>query len=541
MQATCVPPTELESPSAAVQQFSLRAVVVCIALVACVVATNAFWFASDRRLPSTDEAGHILNAMQYSELFNHFRPWKLSWLQQFLSINPFYPPAVYIYDGLLKLAFGTERWVDNLCIISYTAILTASTFGAAWLVSRCSGVAAIAAIVVNLYPQISWLSHMYMLDLPLVAMVAAGLFALLWWKENPTTFRTAACGAVLAAACFTKQLGAAYLVPACAYLFFTVPRAEKLKLAGMAAVVAAVMVPWGLVNANWISSYAAENAQVMQGVNVNPVLVFGDYLRGLWYSMSGFLSIACIVGLLVTPKEVHKPLAVLYVSAIGGIAFTSLLSCTMPLDRYAAPALIVAAVATACGARELYRGQREVGLAFIGLTLVIGTLQYVSFSFSTPFDRLSANLGVALREYRGARIEKSRPIDTTAWHYDWVLSSVAARDPGSPVWLNILPAYGVFNPHSYELLAKEKGLALKPTTSRRWTIVGDTVEFSPESALWYHWYVLKTGHQGNPFKDAGDAQAYEKLIDFVRSSGRFELAGQRALPDGSSLSLYRQR
>ena len=61
-----------------------------------------------------------------------------------------------------------------------------------------------------------------------------------------------------------------------------------------------------------------------------------------------------------------------------------------------------------------------------------------------------------------------------------------------------------------------------------------------ERALWYQWYLLKTGAQGNQLADADSEKAYRQLTDFVTNSGRFHLVAQRPVPDGSTIALYRQ-
>lgn len=515
----------------------------CTLITLLVVATNAIWFAFDKRVPSTDEAGHILNGLQYKELFRHFHFWRPSWIHDFLSVNPFYPPGVYIYDGILKTALGNARWVDNVCFLSYIAVLTASTYGISWCITRSIFAASMAALLVNLYPQVAWLSHVYMLDLPLTAMVAAGLFALIWWRENPTWKRTALAGIVVAAACFTKQLGAAFLIPPCLYLLVVCAN-QRLKLVAIGSIVSAVLLPWLFLNIDWIRKYAAENAANMQGANTAPWVVFTDYIVGLGYSMSFILTVGFLVALGRVQKNQHRKNAILYVFAIGGLAMTSLLSCTFPLDRYAASALIVCAVVTACGITEM--GVLPRWIAAGGL-LSVGLLQYISFSFA-PYPlsdpRVTATsqiLGVQLREFRGARVPKSTPNNAEAWGQQWVVDTISARDPQAPVWLNILPSQGLYNPHSFELLARECGSPMRPTTSRRWTIAGDTVSFSPQTALYYHWYLLTSGDQGNQFRDEASKAHYERLIAFVRTSGKFELAATKPLPDQSQMFLYRQK
>jgi hypothetical protein len=306
-----------------------------------------------------------------------------------------------------------------------------------------------------------------------------------------------------------------------------------------------VVLPWLWTNAGWINAYARENLAVMGDDHKAPFAVFADYFIGLAYSMSFVLSAACAICACFVPRTMHRSLALLYLSTIGGLTLTSLLSCTFPLDRYAAPALVLAAVVTALGGTQIWHKYRLSGRAFCGAVAMVAVAQYISFSWS-PFpislpglSEVAPTLGVGLREFRGQRIVRSSPQPAES-EAKWVLQTIAQRDGQNPVWLNLLPSYGAFNPNSFELVADELRLSVKPTTSRRWTIMGDQVSFTPETANYFQWYLLKTGFQGNKFKDADSAANYDKLIDYVIHSGKFDAVATRTLADGSMLMLYRQ-
>jgi hypothetical protein len=59
--------------------------------------------------------------------------------------------------------------------------------------------------------------------------------------------------------------------------------------------------------------------------------------------------------------------------------------------------------------------------------------------------------------------------------------------------------------------------------------------------MYYHWYLLKTGPQGNLLRDDTSERNYARLIDFVMHSGKFKAVDSHKLPDGSTMWLYRQR
>ena len=121
------------------------------------------------------------------------------------------------------------------------------------------------------------------------------------------------------------------------------------------------------------------------------------------------------------------------------------------------------------------------------------------------------------------------------------LRTIDRFEGGKPVYLNILPDYVQLNGNTFELLGRMLGSPVMPTTSRRWTVMGDVVTFDPKVALYYQWYLLKSGYQGNLLRDGNSEKSYAQLIEFVEHSDKFHLVGSHNLPDGSTMSLYRQQ
>jgi hypothetical protein len=71
--------------------------------------------------------------------------------------------------------------------------------------------------------------------------------------------------------------------------------------------------------------------------------------------------------------------------------------------------------------------------------------------------------------------------------------------------------------------------------------MGDRVSFDPQTAMYFQWYLLKSGGQGNLLRDEESERNYARLIHFVEQSGRFDLIATHPLPDGSTMFLYRQK
>ena len=127
----------------------------------------AVWFAFDYRLPAMDEAGHILNGFSYRDLFAHPAFWQKSWMVRALCVNNFYPPFVYVFNGVLKLVFGSGRWVDVLSLVCFDVVLTIAVFDTALRLTGSRFAACSSSVIINTYPVISFLSRTFFLIFPL--------------------------------------------------------------------------------------------------------------------------------------------------------------------------------------------------------------------------------------------------------------------------------------------------------------------------------------------------------------------------------------
>ena len=242
-----------------------------VVIAAAFCALLSVWFYFDKRIPTTDEAGHILNALDYKHLLLHAKPLKLGWWHAFLSVNKFYPPMVYIFNGVLKCCFGNGRVVDVVSSIVFELVYTFSVYSIARIAGRSTLAACLAAVIANVYPLIVNISRTFLLDFPLTAMIAIGLLSLMWWDERPTKRRCGLAAIGLAAACMTKQIAAAYLILPGIWLFASslfnsiacrswshFQTQRLLHLMFMAMTVSMVVLPWTAVNWHWIHSYSAE-------------------------------------------------------------------------------------------------------------------------------------------------------------------------------------------------------------------------------------------------------------------------------------------
>ncbi len=89
--------------------------------------------------------------------------------------------------------------------------------------------------------------------------------------------------------------------------------------------------------------------------------------------------------------------------------------------------------------------------------------------------------------------------------------------------------------HTFELIARDLHSEVVPTTSRKYTIGGDRLTFSPAEALYYQWYLLESENHYQGFADVASEKAFERLKQFIKTDTHFREVASHALPDGSTL------
>ena len=515
----------------------------------------SIWYAFDHHIPMMDEAGHILNGLGYRELFLHPRPWRLDWLHKTLSVNTFYPPSIYILTGLLKATLGPGRQFDVAVHVFYTFLLSGSLFLTCRLLNFSLLAAACAALLVNFYPEISSLNHIFMLDFPAVSAASVGIFLLTYWWRSPSWFSAVLAGILIGFCCLTKQIVVAFLLGPGIYFFVqtvrdkgVLPRKTMLaQIFLLAGCTAATGAPWLLTNykaMQAINDYAQTNL-VSAGQKMTPVQSAFYYLKSYIYNLSPLGCTLFVASLLAIGKEAHTKLAPLWASALIGFLLMS--NYVYPLDRYIAPSLIFAAAASAILLSTLWQSKKSILKILAGLISAALLVQYLSFNFTPypislpPLTALSKLMGVKLETSIYSRDgTKENPFPFEDWGYDWALDHIKKRDGNAPVYFNIMANKTNLNAQTFDLVTKERTLPIRATTSRIWSIVGDSYEFDPEKTMYFHWFMVKEGDHGAPWKNKKAEQDYEALKTFLNQSAKFEIIDRHKCPDGQDLVLYRQ-
>jgi len=523
-----------------------------------------YWYMLDNRQPSMDEAGHILCAFKYTDLFSHPHILKLWWYKKLLTVNNFYPPAVYAFNGFLKLILGPAHFVDCLSLSIYDFVLTMSVFATAMILTGRRLAAIVAAVTVNLYSELIFLSHTYLLDFQVAAMISLGVLSLVWWNKKPDWKRTAVCSLALTLVLATKQVAGAFLAGPGIYYFLSVlirkPPGWKLQavqLVSMAAIAGLLMVPWAVASYGFISEFAETNKKVITSTE-GVITVPQALQRGIRYysfalpqMLTPLLLSFAAASFVFLGKTLHLRLLPILLTA-GGVVMISLLPWQYPHHRYIAGALIVPAIYTGAFFQRLwdmkFKPFAQLPKIVVCSMLALGVLQYFSLCFF-PYPFSQPSFMVDLSDALHAKASsmgtvdkgKANPVPFQDWGHQWALEIIGKRDPNQPVWLNVMANHVEYNPHTFTLQGKAMGSPVRPTSSRTWTVLGDTVTYSPESTLYYQWYLLKSGYAGLRLLNPESEKANADILKFVKESGKFELIAVKKVPDGSEIMLYRQK
>lgn len=523
----------------------------------CFFILTFLWFALDHHVPMMDEAGHVLHGLYFRDLFEHASVLKGSWWHSMLTVSQFYPPVVPLVTGFLKATVVSSPFVDVFVHSAFTFVLASSMVLTGRLMGLTLRASVLAAVFVNLFPGVSSVNHQFMLDFPATAAVAAGMLAMLVWRARPGFPAAVAAGLVLGACCMTKQIVAAFLMGTGMFLvleaLFGGPKEKRagllLQLGALVVSTVVVGLPWVITNASYsksITDYMTtcfREAGTTFGFAHNLLFYIGCFVP----SMTPFLVslfVISLVYMLATPRGrlIQMKLLPVTAMAVTGILLMSTYLCS--LERYIMPALIFAAFCLGVGF-DLLMSRRM--LMAVVLLLVAG-LQFVSYNFSpSPLNvpvlsELSGRMGVKTMAPTCKNGSKDNPVPaSTDWGYAWVTGAIEKVDKDKPVYLNVLINEPELNAQSFELYFRERRLPIFGTTSRIWAVSGDIVEFDPEKALYYQWYLFKTANTPFGFKDRDSKEAFEKLSSFVKDSGRFYLAGSHPTPDGAAIELYRQK
>ncbi|MGY3252849.1 4-amino-4-deoxy-L-arabinose transferase-like glycosyltransferase [Thermostichus sp. MS-CIW-19] len=337
------------------------------------------WNWSDPLPPAWDEAQHLLQAQAFGDHLSRFR-WEGLWWQQFLHLNQRYPPLAYWLGIPLAALHPFSRADGQLLNLALLGILTLATQRLGWRAYRSWEVGWLAAVLVLLYPGITALAHVYMLELPLLVAVTLAFWALWAYAEEPSWRGAVGVGAGLAAVLLTKWTGVLFLLPPLLAVPLGVRIPWPLRLAHLAlGMGVTLLLCWPWYGANWLfvlsNGWAyADTAHYYVTCAAGSLCWWTAYLRWLPLQMGPWLCPLPLLSLWGSPSRREALLWGLYG---GGYLLYTLVA--IKDVRFTLPLLPLLAILSAGGLAKLWRylgerwGERALRRG-VGMSLALGAL-----------------------------------------------------------------------------------------------------------------------------------------------------------------------
>src|SRR4030095_15235982 len=186
-----------------------RPLVALSGLFLCVCAITTVWIVIDRRPPEWDHANHLERAV---DCYRKLRIVADSGMREILEASSFYPPVVTCAAGLLYLVFPIAPLTAQVVMMVFLAIALASIYGVGRsLFDTETGLW--ASLLFATAPFVVFSLTNFQLDLPLAAMVALALYAVVRSESFGDPRWSLALGAVFGLGMMTKPPFAVYAAP----------------------------------------------------------------------------------------------------------------------------------------------------------------------------------------------------------------------------------------------------------------------------------------------------------------------------------------
>lgn len=499
----------------------LLAPAVLVAALALLAASHFAWAAADGRPPPWDHAVHLEAALRCARMLREGE-----WLRM-LSVSAFYPPLGHCAAGLLHRVFGPTPFAALAVTQTALAVAVLATYAiGVRLGSAAAGL--VAAGLLAGYSEVVLESRMFMLDLPLTAVVASTALALLRTEGFTRPAWCAVAGLLGGLGLLTKWTYPVYVVPLAVVVWRAAEpgtaRALRVRHVMLAlAVAAGLAAPWYLRHLGLPISLL-RMAFVRGAAEGDPAVGSVDawtwYLRALVRQLGPPFAALFALGLAWALARRPRGLSVLLVWFLTPVVFFALLR--NKDYRYTLPCLPAVALLSSAWVARLRPPRAGLAVGAIALAVLVH-VAFLAWGWPAP--------AWARARMASEFLFPSFPPVAERWPITEILDRLA-RDlpPGRErATLAVVPDVIYFSPFTFAYYATREGRPVRVT--KGWQ--GGSPRFVD--------YVLtKSGDQGSEYTtgtarplmarlDAGDPV----LSPLLRPVAVFPL------PDGSRATLYR--
>lgn len=172
------------------------------------VIYNYIWIVQDKKPPGWDDAAHLMLSLSYYQILAN-PGWDM--IGKLVEVSSYYPPFYHFFTAFMYLLFGKSLDVALMTNSVFLGILLLSIFGIGKKIFN-EETGLVAAVFISLYPSIFALERVYMLELPLVAMVALNVYFLLLTDHFKSLKFSIAFGFTTAIAILTKWTAVFFII-----------------------------------------------------------------------------------------------------------------------------------------------------------------------------------------------------------------------------------------------------------------------------------------------------------------------------------------
>ena len=485
-------------------------------------AANVIWIARDTRPPFWDMAAHQTTALR---IFDSFAEGGIRALAAVPKLTGSYPPLYQSVVAVFYSVFGKTIDVAQLANLPAILLLFIATYGIGRTLLKPFAAAA-AAVLVNFYPLLLWLSRETLIDYWLTSMVALAMWLLLRTQEFSDRRNSILFGIVCGLGMLTKwTFGFFVVLPA-----FWLAR-KNMKNAAIAACIAVVMAAYWYIP-------AMQSLAVLFDINSRQSVSEGDpsrlspqaiifYVRAMeGYQLFLPLFLTFIGGAILLARNFRREWIPIVLWMAGG--WLGLMFFQNKDPRYTAPLLPAVAIISA----QLF--QRKEVLAALLIPVLLLQHYLVSFGVGKLPPRVVLAQGVEGPQSWHWNLYTQTYFDLWGapadedWRIDHVLATITANK--QPVRLGMVPDIPRFDTLAFEFYITLRKL---PVTITRLGI------FS-ESAIAANDYVL-VSEKDDGFETGSDfTQDLGKINQYVFGHPEaFHMMDSFSLPNGDVIRLYK--
>jgi hypothetical protein len=489
---------------------------------AALCAVAGVWLAIDRHPFEWDYASHLQRALGCHQTLAGAG---FDGVRAILEgSETFYPPVVFCAAGLLYSVLPATAVTAQLVILAFLGVGMAAVFALARDLAG-PGAGLLAAFLFGTAPFVVYSMLNFQLDLPLAALVAVALLALVRTDQFRHAGWSVAFGAVCGLALLTKPPFPIYVAGPVAWVAGCAlrqpdRRRRVLWLAAALALVGLIALPWYGPRLLSIPSQVIGRAYDNAAREGQPPTLSVDSLTfypRVFPSQFGWLAAPAFAWGLWVLRSRGDVRMVLWLAALAPVAtFTVIQNKNL---RYTLPALGVAAVIAAVGVCHLPPARRRIAASAL---VALGCLQVTMSAFAMPAPPTIAPFPLPLAiPYPPSRDD---------WQHDRILADVARASDGQPVTVAVVPNHAYFSKSNFGYEAARRRLPIR------------VVRLSGDVPRGVDFVLLKTGSQGPGFAGARPVRilkAFETPGSWL--AGVYPPIGEYPLPDGSRAELRARR